>query len=69
MLGEDYEAPSFPVRDPSVHLKVLILTRQEKAWGLAPHKNIVIYRGGETRGASLGPNTSGGKAILTRYGI
>jgi hypothetical protein len=29
----------------------------------------VVYGGGQTRGASLGPSTSGGRAVLRRYGL
>jgi hypothetical protein len=51
----------------------LIVTRRVKDWGFSrsvkKSENIVIYRGGETRGASLGPKSSGGKAILRHYGI
>ena len=48
-----------------------IITRQHKEWdmGSSTNKYIVIYTGGLTRGASLGRNTPGGKAILERYGI
>ena len=51
--------------------KTIILTRQEAAWGLPdePSEHIVIYKGGQTRGASLGQGTPGGRAILKRYGI
>ncbi|MEX2278231.1 MAG: hypothetical protein WD674_10670 [Cucumibacter sp.] len=50
--------------------KTIIVTRQEAAWGLPkPSEHLVIYKGGQTRGASLGPDTPGGKAILKRYGI
>lgn len=50
--------------------KTIIVTRQEAAWGLPKAtKNLVIYRGGQTRGASLGPGTPGGRAILQHYGI
>lgn len=47
--------------------KTLIITRQTKVWGLASEKNIIIYGGGHTRGASLSPRSAGGKAILRRY--
>jgi hypothetical protein len=47
--------------------KTLIVTRQAKAWGLKRDRGVVIYKGGQTRGASLGPDTPGGKAILRRY--
>lgn len=49
--------------------KTLIVARQAAAWGLAPEDNVVVYAGGETRGASLGVNTSGGRAILARLGL
>jgi hypothetical protein len=32
-------------------------------------RGLVVYGGGQTRGASLGPSTSGGRAILRRYGL
>jgi hypothetical protein len=51
----------------------LIVTRQAEAWGFPSgckeNDNIVVYRGGETRGASLSPGSRGGKAILRHYGI
>ena len=50
--------------------KTLIVTRQQNAWNLPTReKNIIIYTGGHTRGASLGTNSEGGKAILRHYGI
>lgn len=51
----------------------LIVTRQAKEWGFTSNtkktKHMVIYRGGHTRGASLSPDSEGGKAILLHYGI
>jgi hypothetical protein len=51
----------------------LIVTRQAKEWripnSMEKTKNIVVYKGGHTRGASLSPNSLGGKAILRHYGI
>ncbi len=48
--------------------KTLIATRKTKDWGLLDgHECLIIYEGGQTRGASLGPNTPGGEAILRRY--
>lgn len=48
----------------------LIVTRQSKAWGLKKLKEkIIVYEGGQTRGASLGSCTEGGKAILQKFGI
>ena len=49
--------------------KTIIVTRQAAQWGFAkglPH--VVVYEGGQTRGASLGVNTPGGRAILAKYG-
>lgn len=50
--------------------KTIIVTRQAAQWGFTkalPH--VVVYKGGQTRGASLGVKTPGGKAILARYGV
>ncbi|MBI4082468.1 MAG: hypothetical protein HY423_07645 [Candidatus Lambdaproteobacteria bacterium] len=48
----------------------LIVTRQSATWGIPPRtKNLVVYSGGETRGASLSRKSQGGKAILRHYGI
>jgi hypothetical protein len=50
--------------------KTIIVTRQAAQWGITqtlPH--VVVYAGGLTRGASMGINTAGGRAILGRYGI
>jgi hypothetical protein len=56
----------------------IIVTRKAKEWGLTKAKakewglteaDVVIYEGGHTRGAHLGPNTKGGAAILKRLGL
>lgn len=50
--------------------KTVIVTRRDADWGtLHPSEHVIVYKGGLTRGASLGPETPGGKAILRRYGI
>lgn len=50
--------------------KTIVVTRQGAAWGLSRQcKHLVIYQGGQTRGASLGRDTPGGRAILNRYQI
>lgn len=50
--------------------RLLIITRQAGVWGFHESaKNIVVYKGGQTRGASLGPSSEGGRAILGWYGI
>jgi hypothetical protein len=47
--------------------KVLIVTRQQKAWGLNQQGSIVIYKSHQARGASLGKKSIGGQAILQRF--
>ena len=50
--------------------RTLIVTRQSKEWGLEKlDGKVIVYEGGQTRGASLGPSTEGGRAILSRFGI
>jgi len=50
--------------------RTIIVTRQVAAWRLPEGTlNPVVYRGGLTRGASLGLSTPGGQEILRRYGI
>lgn len=44
----------------------IIAARKVKAWGIKRSLHVVTYSGGQSRGASLGPNTPGGKAILHR---
>ena len=47
--------------------KTVVATRGAKTWNLGKSsENCVIYTGGQARGASLGPNTPGGRAILNR---
>ena len=56
--------------DAKAGKRTVIVTRQVKNWGLSRGlDNVVIYEGGHTRGASLSPNSAGGRAILERYGI
>ena len=49
--------------------KLIIVTRRAEDWALNESENVVVYAGGETRGASLSPASRGGRAILARYGI
>jgi hypothetical protein len=49
--------------------KTLIVTRRAKDWGMPVSPHVIVYQGWETRGANLGPASSGGKAILRRYGV
>lgn len=45
--------------------KTVIITRKSKDWDISNKTpNVEIYKGGQTRGASLGPDTPGGIAIL-----
>ena len=47
--------------------RTVIVTRQKAGWGVEKSKgDLVVYEGGHTRGASLSPNSLGGKAILKR---
>ena len=50
--------------------KTVIVTRQVEAWKLPKGlPNLISYGRGLARGASLGPDTPGGRAILAQYGI
>ncbi len=49
--------------------KKVIVPRQASAWGMDNDTSVVSYDRHRARGASLGPTTLGGKAILARYGI
>jgi len=42
----------------------VIVTRKAKLWGVEPSDQVVVYEGGETRGAHLGPGTRGGSVLL-----
>ena len=48
---------------------VVIITRRVEDWNVPQQKGIVPYPRALWRGASLGLNTPGGRAILARYGI
>jgi hypothetical protein len=43
---------------------LLIVVRAAEGWGIRSGQNVVVYRGPETRGARLTPESRGGKAIL-----
>jgi hypothetical protein len=47
---------------------LIIVTRKVKEWGLTASDSIVLYDSGQSRGAEIGRNTSGGKAIIERLG-
>lgn len=51
--------------------KTIIVPRSVKAWKLPEvrHNNLVMYEAGQARGASLGPKSAGGRAILRQYDI
>lgn len=49
--------------------RTIIVTRQVKTWDLPDQSNIIKYTAGQSRGASLGPNSPGGTAILKSFGI
>lgn len=47
--------------------RTIVVTRAVKDWDVGNGSNIVAYNAGQARGASLGPDTPGGRAILERY--
>lgn len=53
-------------KDPN---RTVIVTRGVKDWGISEGPNVVKYSGGQTRGASLGPNSAGGRAILSAFEV
>lgn len=53
-------------KDPN---RTVIVTRRVQDWGISEGPNVVNYSGGQTRGASLGPNSAGGRAILSAFGV
>ncbi len=58
------------VTDANEQKRWIIVTRQEAAWRIPPDtQNVIVYRGGQTRGASLSPNSAGGQRILSLYDI
>ena len=61
------------VPDAKAGKRILIVTRQVKEWKIQRDpkfaKNIIVYSSAHARGASLGPKSGGGKAILRDYGI
>lgn len=42
----------------------LVVTRKAKLWGLSENRKTIVYKGSESRGAYLTPQSRGGKAIL-----
>lgn len=49
---------------------LIIVTRAVKAWGLQETDNIIVYRGSESRSASLSPKKSrGGRTIVENLGL
>lgn len=49
--------------------KTIIVTRKVREWEVQDLPRVVKYGLGQTRGASLGPTTPGGRALLSVYGI
>jgi hypothetical protein len=43
---------------------LIIVTRQNKSWGLGESKHVITYSGSETRAASLTPRSRGGGKIV-----
>jgi hypothetical protein len=55
--------------DTDANRRIWIVTRKAREWGVKESDTVIVYTGGHTRGASLGPESEGGKAILQWYGI
>ena len=49
--------------------RTIVVTRAVKDWGIRTGPNVIFYDAKQARGASLGPNSSGGRAILACYGL
>jgi hypothetical protein len=49
--------------------RLIVVLRGAATWGLSTGKNVIINPPGFTRGANLGPNTQGGKAMLAKLGV
>ena len=49
--------------------RMIVVTRGVKDWDVGDRPNIITYNGGQARGASLGPDSPGGRAILKCYGL
>ena len=49
--------------------RTIIVTRAVGDWDVGDGPNIITYQRGQTRGASLGPESRGGRAILSCYGL
>ena len=47
--------------------KTIIVSRRVKDWDIPERKNTISYNAGQSRNASFGPNSPGGKAILKFY--
>ncbi|MXY54005.1 MAG: hypothetical protein F4Y86_15975 [Gammaproteobacteria bacterium] len=49
--------------------KKVVVARAVKEWGLEDRQNVIKYSRGQARGASLGPHSPGGQAILECLGL
>ena len=49
--------------------RTIVVTRAVKDWGITNGPNVISYDAGQARGASLGPKSLGGRAILASYGL
>ena len=47
--------------------RTIVVTRAVKDWGIKKGPNVISYGAKQARGASLGPNSLGGRAILASY--
>lgn len=49
--------------------RTIVVTRAVKDWGIKKGPNMISYGAKQARGASLGPNSLGGRAILASYSL
>ena len=49
--------------------KKIVVARAAREWGLENGPNVIKYSGGQAPGASLGPKSPGGRAILECFGL
>ncbi len=47
----------------------VVVGRAARHWGLEESENVIVYRGTESRGASFGLKSRGGRAIARRLGL
>lgn len=49
--------------------RTIVVTRAVRDWGISKGPSVITYGANQARGASLGPNSLGGRAILASYSL